>query len=128
MNEDVAKKWVEALRSGKYRQGKGRLRQTDHTNHGRYCCLGVLCDIAEKEGKFKWKDWIDAQNVYVSHMTLQPDFMATASLPPEVARWAGVLPHCQATQDLAEFNDSEDSHFHGIADYIEGNADTLGDE
>jgi hypothetical protein len=33
--------WIEALRSGEYRQG------TDHLyNSGAYCCLGVLCRIA----------------------------------------------------------------------------------
>ena len=31
-------KWVEALRSGKYRQGRGQLQTA-----GRYCCLGVAC-------------------------------------------------------------------------------------
>jgi len=30
-------KWVAALRSGKYKQGKGALRHSDNT----YCCLGV---------------------------------------------------------------------------------------
>lgn len=33
-------KWIEALRSGKYKQGKGQLKQDD-----RYCCLGVLQEI-----------------------------------------------------------------------------------
>lgn len=40
--------WVEALRSGKYKQGAGCLRSED--NH--FCCLGVLCDIAGVE----WSD------------------------------------------------------------------------
>lgn len=35
------KLWVEALRSGKYRQGEGALRSED-----KFCCLGVLADIA----------------------------------------------------------------------------------
>ena len=33
-------KWVEALRSGKYKQGKGYLDEG-----GEYCCLGVACKI-----------------------------------------------------------------------------------
>lgn len=36
-----AKKWVEALRSGKYRQTKYQLAK-----RGRYCCLGVGCEVA----------------------------------------------------------------------------------
>ena len=34
------KAWVDALRSGKYEQGKEILKRD-----GKYCCLGVLCDI-----------------------------------------------------------------------------------
>jgi hypothetical protein len=39
---DLRKKWVDALRSGKYKQGKGYLHSKDDT----FCCLGVLCDVA----------------------------------------------------------------------------------
>jgi hypothetical protein len=48
MNVELKAKWVEALRSGSYKQGKGRLRTTDNT----FCCLGVLCDIIDAT---KWK-------------------------------------------------------------------------
>jgi len=34
--------WIKALRSGKYAQGEGYLRAGDA-----YCCLGVLCEVAE---------------------------------------------------------------------------------
>ncbi len=33
--------WVDALRSGKYKQGKKLLRDGDQ-----HCCLGVLCELA----------------------------------------------------------------------------------
>lgn len=36
MLNDAAKKWVAALRSGKYKQGMGALYK-----RGAYCCLGV---------------------------------------------------------------------------------------
>lgn len=38
---DNAKKWVAALRSGKYRQGTSFLNAD-----GRLCCLGVACEVA----------------------------------------------------------------------------------
>ena len=41
----IKKLWVKALRSGKYKQGRNAL-----CHAGRYCCLGVLCDIAVKQG------------------------------------------------------------------------------
>ncbi len=43
MNEDLKKRWVAALRSGKYEQGHNSLRRSD----GTFCCLGVLADIAD---------------------------------------------------------------------------------
>lgn len=36
-------KWIEALESGEYKQGKGQLRDGDQ-----YCCLGVACDVYDK--------------------------------------------------------------------------------
>ena len=41
------KKWVEALRSGKYKQGTGLLFDGE-----KYCCLGVLCEVAKINRSF----------------------------------------------------------------------------
>lgn len=41
MDATLKRKWVEALRSGEYVQGKQCLQ-----SEGRYCCLGVLCVVA----------------------------------------------------------------------------------
>ena len=50
MKASLKRKWVKALRSGKYKKGKYQLRR--QTEKGDvYCCLGVLCAI---EG-VKWK-------------------------------------------------------------------------
>lgn len=38
--ESNRKKWVAALRSGKYLQGRGALKSRD-----KYCCLGVACQL-----------------------------------------------------------------------------------
>lgn len=38
------RKWIRALRSGKYQQGRGTLCQFDKGEF-KYCCLGVLGDI-----------------------------------------------------------------------------------
>lgn len=43
MKKEWAKKWVKALRSGKYKRGTGQLKKGD-----KYCCLGVLCEITGK--------------------------------------------------------------------------------
>lgn len=40
MKEDIKHQWLEALRSGKYEQGRQSLCVSS-----RYCCLGVLAEI-----------------------------------------------------------------------------------
>lgn len=43
MDPTVKALWVKALRSRKYKQGRGSLRSADQG----YCCLGVLCDVID---------------------------------------------------------------------------------
>ena len=43
MNQDIKKKWIAALRSGKYKQAQKVLR----AGEDRFCCLGVLCDVVD---------------------------------------------------------------------------------
>ena len=45
MNPELKQKWTEALRSGRYQQTNGYLRDSCG-----YCCLGVLCDIVDPNG------------------------------------------------------------------------------
>lgn len=52
MERKLAMKWVKALRSGKYKQGSGRLRDLNNN----YCCLGVLCEVAGKKAKINASD------------------------------------------------------------------------
>ena len=42
MDTEIKQKWVEALRSGKYKQHHGSLFNQSRTAH---CCLGVLRDV-----------------------------------------------------------------------------------
>ena len=51
MKPEIAQRWVEALRSGEYKQGLSVLRRIDESGNGQdsYCCLGVLCEIAVAE-------------------------------------------------------------------------------
>lgn len=61
MLSPIAKKWVAALRSGKYKQGLRALKTGDE-----YCCLGVLCEILLKDKLITEfpspdnKGWLDA--------------------------------------------------------------------
>lgn len=42
MNKQLKSNWLSGLRSGKYKQGRDVLR----SRRNRYCCLGVLADVA----------------------------------------------------------------------------------
>lgn len=46
MAADLKEKWLEALRSRKFKQGKGALKEIDpDTKKASHCCLGVLHEI-----------------------------------------------------------------------------------
>lgn len=45
-NKEAIRKWVDMLRSGEFKQGENALRTTDN----KFCCLGVLCELAAREG------------------------------------------------------------------------------
>jgi hypothetical protein len=42
-------KWLEALESEKYTQGRSSLKTQDKDNSPKYCCLGVGCEIFDVE-------------------------------------------------------------------------------
>lgn len=44
--ESIRHRWLEALESGKYKQGYSKLR----SKQLEFCCLGVLCDIIAPDG------------------------------------------------------------------------------
>ncbi len=118
MNQEVKEKWIAALRSGKYEQGQTKLRTLEDT----YCCLGVLCDLAIKEGVIE--DWkldsvaaLNASNVW--HADGAHEY-----LPVSVQKWAGinsenpVLDDEESSFTLADENDNGAS-FHTISNLIE---------
>lgn len=102
MNPEVKRQWVEALRSGKYKQGRGRLA----TPEGYYCCLGVLCEISPVKGV------VDGYGVYYDGYGHH--------LPPRVQEWAGLSSEnpTLVRQQAATLNDTGYS-FLEIADLIE---------
>ena len=110
MNKEIKAKWVAALRSGDYVQGKGKLR-----SDGKFCCLGVLCNLHAQ--------------AHPAIAAMQQDgtsYMGKASFPhKKVSNWAG-LEDCGdnrvsingISNSLAEHNDCGRT-FLEIADAIE---------
>lgn len=126
MFKDKAMELVKALRSGKYKQGVGNLR-----SNGKYCCLGVACEIS---GLSKFKSTpigVDADSY----------LQCRGALPEEVRDYYDFRNHCGeynptlakqvksfdpniTTGALTTLNDSG-ATFEQIADFIELNWEIL---
>lgn len=136
-NTEVIQKWIDALTSGEYQQGRGMLQSTA----GEYCCLGVLCDLYIKEtGQGSW--------VRGSALIKGDEFVEFAhgsdyvySMPTwEVYRWAGLAEgedeyekaptwvevdneekDIRGTFCLTDLNDSKNFTFEDIANVLREN-------
>lgn len=113
MNKQIKKKWVDALRSGKYKQTKEFLK--DETG---YCCLGVLCVVYAEEKKINIEDI--------------PGFDdEDQGLPNKVVTWAKLdssnplvtiaINKVERIKFLTELNDDDGKSFKYIANVIERN-------
>ena len=107
MNQEIKKKWVDALRSGDYDQTKGCLQD----NNG-FCCLGVLSDIHSKETKTNWEKRRGTNSIYYIEKY--------GTLPTEVIEWSGLKDYSPMTSkgSLVSLND-QGKEFPEIADIIE---------
>lgn len=75
MNPDIKARWVAALRSGEYKQGRGRLRSSANE----FCCLGVLCNLHAQ-----------ANPEYAAMQSEPTLYGGGDGLPPQtVTLWAG---------------------------------------
>lgn len=100
--EKARRLWVRALRSEEYGWGKSAL----HPEEGKYCCLGVLCEVAVKEGIIDTYDPLE-------------DFLTPYD---EVMKWVGINEDngCFGSESLSEINDSAKRNpFKKIANIIE---------
>jgi hypothetical protein len=110
MEASLKQKWIDALRSGEYEQGKQYLKSMDN----KFCCLGVLCDIIDNK---KWETFEKANSAksfypftYEGYTgTLSNDMLKTTKINIVKMRF------------LMDMNDVHDKTFAEIADYIEAN-------
>ena len=109
INPDVKAMWVPALRSDKYKQTRGALRNSEG-----YCCLGVLCDLQDSSGWQKRTHYGDMHD-------------GSGGIPSESVRaWAGFprgeLPPRVVIDGISERLDTHNDRgrtFAQIADAIE---------
>lgn len=113
MNAEIKKKWLEALRSGKYRQGKNRLCINDS-----YCCMGVLLEILKDDLGLQKKEKCENSDIIITYNG------ESQYLPDEVVKAAELPSHNPRVKfcydySLAHLNDVQRLSFNQIADIIE---------
>src|SRR5215469_11819332 len=90
MNKEIKSKWTAALRSGEYEQGIGSLCLAGVNGSKKYCCLGVLCDLAVKDGVIPEPEHTEPNPGIGTYYHKYGEEGATALLPFEVTSWAGL--------------------------------------
>lgn len=71
MNLQIAKKWITALKSGKYHQARGQLWKRSNNRHYSYCCLGVLTDLYCKEKGVDRLNICSGEDAELSHKVVE---------------------------------------------------------
>ena len=106
MNKEIKEKWVAALRSGEYEQARKKLYYA-----GGYCCLGVLCVVADS----KFGEWEiqGTQQFYKDAI----GSIWTTNLPNSLASEFNIDQY--SIDVLVRMNDVDLATFDEIADYIE---------
>ena len=116
MNSRIKKMWLKALRSGKYKQAR-RAMMSNFGGETKYCCLGVLADLYEKDTGKKCRQ-----------LNENSDYPKAS-----VAKWAGIDPRrgfagmiCDPyvtvageETTLSKLNDEKTKSFKQIANVIE---------
>jgi hypothetical protein len=115
MKKEIKALWLTALRSGIYKKGEGALNDQQH-----YCCLGVLCDIYQKQtGEGRWEAADDGTLHFRIGEADERDV-----LPNDVVDWAELPdrnPYFDEYRAIAEYNDESETTFEDVADIIEAN-------
>ena len=115
---DIKEKWLEALRSGRYRQGKNCLRNL----YDEYCCIGVLLDVIDptrwirKENCYSWEN---EDAVLPKSLQNQYGLKSTIIIEPLKTQYKDDNYDRCTINDLTCANDVACYNFKQIADIIE---------
>lgn len=122
INREQFKKWLRALRSGKYKQTTGTLQDKDG-----YCCLGVACKVLIPKSKIEYKYEIDEN----TGEDIKTEFLE-GDLPNEqkyAPKWLKNISEVSITdeynetetlkEELTDLNDNRGWSFEQIADALE---------
>ena len=128
MDSHVKELWVKALRSGEYQQGQGFLHEIPKDGSpAKFCCLGVLCDIAYQNGVVERKLHNNIADEVGDNYYYGVESPSGAFLPPEVKDWAKMGSgdprvgeiRGRGEVSLIDLNDEIKADFEEIANRIE---------
>lgn len=121
----LKEKWVTALRSGEYKQGMGMLHAVENGSD-KFCCLGVLCDVYNKQQKAQKKKQLKVvmsqtvkinKDCEVDHTETRVRYDDNDVYLPSLFESYITFPE---QRRLANLNDKQVTFF-GLAEYIEKN-------
>lgn len=115
LNPQVKEKWLEALRSGRYVQGKNFLRCESG-----YCCLGVRNDLAVQAGAISPPQDLGGEWEYAGMTGMPSDTETAWAYGIQITDQSSMIDAMTADEFLAQLNDDGES-FLRIADWIEEN-------
>lgn len=112
---EIKKKWLEALKGGKYLKGKLHLSKDN-----KYCCLGVLCKLQQRPEKHEQvknsatsfdhlSQWISDKNPLFSILDTNGSFQGYH---------LNIKPILTSLNSLSELNDNTDT-FDKVIEVIE---------
>jgi len=125
MYKKYADKWVKALRSGNYQQGKGALCKDNN-----FCCLGVLCDVIKDD--FDIKEISSPHGIRYSFEDSESNFCIPIDLVPKLGLkstdpsvptpetvHSNYYRNFDGKIGLSTLNDNLEFDFNKIADLVE---------
>ena len=108
------KRWLEALRSGEFKQGERSLKA-----NGEYCCLGVACEVLKDELRLVVHEEIGVTTFNDSDLILPPEVTQALELDSEGRFKERVEYKGYREPSLTVLNDSRGASFLELADIIE---------
>ncbi len=127
MKKEIKEQWIKALRSGEYRQARGKLCKVNGKGNKSFCCLGVLTDLAIKSGEVdgSWRIYDTSYMIYDTSNVL---------LSRNIIKWAGMngidtdgetyYENCSVSSIVLATKNDKGASFKQIANiidkYIEG--------
>lgn len=133
MKHEIRERWVEALRSGRYKKTSGALGRLDQdTGEEKFCAYGVLCELAVMDGVVVRSD-DDAFRMRQVRFYYRSPRSGESSLtdpPKSVLDWAGIAATCSRVvdedgnaYDVITLNDNYGKPFDEIAKLIDSDVD-----